>query len=119
MQKSKPSSDSIESDSDTPEVVEIRPVTCTLGCNKAPAASKKQDKSQSAKTPLSTKRCAPKQKTVDNAFFYEKCTPKTAGKPAISNSGCLRNLRSSNRKAEVELKNVNCSDKITPDDKEG
>ncbi|VAI27157.1 unnamed protein product [Triticum turgidum subsp. durum] len=122
--KSKPSSDPIESDSDTPQVVEIRPVTRTLGRKKAPAASKKQDKSQSAKKPLSTKCSAPKQKTLDNVFvFDEKCTPKTAGKSANGNSGCLRNLRSSNRKAKVELQKVNCSsmisDKITPDGREG
>ncbi|XP_048550936.1 meiosis-specific protein PAIR3-like [Triticum urartu] len=122
--KSKPSSDPIESDSDTPQVVEIRPVTRTLGRKKAPEASRKQDKSQSAKKPLSTKCSAPKQKTLDNVFvFDEKCTPKTAGKSAVSNSGCLRNLRSSNRKAKVELKKVNCSsmisDKITPDGREG
>ncbi|KAM3273042.1 hypothetical protein ACQJBY_042828 [Aegilops geniculata] len=122
--KSKPSSDPIESDSDTPQVVEIRPVTRTLGRKKAPAASKKQDKSQSAKKPLSTSCSAPKKKTLDNVFIFdEKCTPKTAGKSAIGNSGCLRNLRSSNRKAKVELKKVHCSDmisdKITPGDRGG
>ncbi|KAF7057410.1 hypothetical protein CFC21_064689 [Triticum aestivum] len=122
--KSKPSSDPIESDSGTPQVVEIRPVTRTLGRKKAPAASKKQDKSQSAKKPLSTSCSAPKKKTLDNVFIFdEKCTSKTAGKSAIGNSGCLRNLRSSNRKAKVELKKVHCSDmisdKITPDDRGG
>ncbi|KAF7005613.1 hypothetical protein CFC21_020724 [Triticum aestivum] len=122
--KSKPSSDPIESDSDTPQVVEMRPVTRTLGRKKAPAASKKQDKNQSAKKPLSTSRSAPKQKTQDNVFvFDEKCTPKTVGKSANGNSGCLRNLRSSNRKAKVELKKVHCSDKIsdkiTQDAREG
>ncbi|KAM3373355.1 hypothetical protein ACQJBY_020022 [Aegilops geniculata] len=122
--KSKPSSDPIESDSDTPQVVEVRPVTRTLGRKKAPAASKKQDKNQSAKKPLSTSRSAPKQNTLDNVFvFDEKCTPKTVGKSANGNSGCLRNLRSSNRKAKVELKKVHCSDKIsdkiTQDAREG
>ncbi|KAF7013004.1 hypothetical protein CFC21_027137 [Triticum aestivum] len=122
--KSKPSSDPIESDSDTPQVVEVRPVTRTLGRKKAPAASKKQDKNQSAKKPLSTSRSAPKQKTLDNVFvFDEKCTPKTVGKSANGNSRCLRNLRSSNRKAKVELKKVHCSDKIsdkiTQDAREG
>ena len=122
--KSKPSSDHIESDSDTPQVVEIRPVTRTLGCKKAPAASKQQDKSQSAKKPLSTSRSAPKQKTLDNVFvFNEKCTPKTVGKSANNNSGSLRNLRNSNRKAKVELKKIHCSDRIsdktTQDDREG
>ncbi|XP_044950486.1 meiosis-specific protein PAIR3-like [Hordeum vulgare subsp. vulgare] len=118
--KSKPSSDPIESDSDTPQVVEIRSVTRTLGRKNAPAASKKQDKSQSAKKPLPTSCSAPKQKTLDNVFIFdEKCTPKTAGKSAIGNSVCLRNLRSSNRKAKVELKKVHCSDKITPDDRGG
>ncbi|VAI28588.1 unnamed protein product [Triticum turgidum subsp. durum] len=119
--KSKPSTDPIESDSYTPQVVEIRPVTRTLGRKKAPTVSKKQDKSQSAKKPLSTSCSAPKKKTLDNVFIFdEKCTPKTAGKSAIGNPGCLRNLRSSNRKAKVELKKVHCSDmiseKITPDD---
>ncbi|VAH24470.1 unnamed protein product [Triticum turgidum subsp. durum] len=122
--KSKPSSDPIESDSDTPQVVEVRPVTRTLGRTKAPAASKKQDKSQSAKKPLSTSRSAPKQKTLDSVFvFDEKCTPKTVGKSANGNSRCLRNLRSSNRKAKLELKKVHCSDKIsdkiTQDAREG
>uniref|UniRef100_A0ACD5VXH8 Uncharacterized protein n=2 Tax=Avena sativa TaxID=4498 RepID=A0ACD5VXH8_AVESA len=123
--KSKPSSDPIESDSDTPQVVEIRPVTRTLGRKKAPAASKQQDKSQSAKKPLSTSRSAPKQKTLDNVFaFNEKCTPKTVGKSANGNSACLRNLRSSNKKAKVELKKTHCSDRISDkttqnDDREG
>uniref|UniRef100_A0ACD5XQX3 Uncharacterized protein n=2 Tax=Avena sativa TaxID=4498 RepID=A0ACD5XQX3_AVESA len=117
--KNKPSSDPIESDSDTPQV-QTRPVTRTLGQNKAPAASKQQDKSQSAKKPLSTSRYAPNQKTLDNVFvFNEKCTPKTVG-----NSACLRNLRSSNRKAKVEVKKIHCSDRISDkttqdDDREG
>ncbi|KAI4968866.1 hypothetical protein ZWY2020_046196 [Hordeum vulgare] len=112
--KSKPSSDPIESDSDTPQVVEIRPVTRNLGRKKAPAASKKQDKSQSAKKPLPTSRSAPKQKKLDSVFvFDEKCTPKTVGKSANGNSGCLRNLRSSSRKAKAELKKVHCSDTIS------
>ncbi|CAM0907947.1 unnamed protein product [Alopecurus aequalis] len=120
--KSKPSSDHIESDSDTPQVVAVRPVTRTLGRKKAPAASKQQDKSQSAKKPLSTSRSTPKQKTLDNVFvFNEKCTPKTVGKTANINSGSLRNLRSSNRKAKVELKKISdrISDKTTKDDREG
>ncbi|CAM0907967.1 unnamed protein product [Alopecurus aequalis] len=122
--RSKPSSDHIESDSDTPQVVAVRPVTRTLGRKKAPAASKQQGKSQSAKKPLSTSRSAPKQKTPDNVFvFNEKCTPKTVGKTANNNSGSLRNLRSSNRKAKVELKKIHCSDRIsdktTQDDREG
>uniref|UniRef100_A0ACD6A4Q5 Uncharacterized protein n=2 Tax=Avena sativa TaxID=4498 RepID=A0ACD6A4Q5_AVESA len=117
--KNKPSSDPIESDSDTPQA-ETRPVTRTLGRKKAPAASKQQDKSQSAKKPLSTSRSAPKQKTLDNVFvFNEKCTPKTVG-----NYACLRNLRSSNRKAKVEVKKIHCSDRISDkttqdDDREG
>jgi hypothetical protein len=122
--KSKPSSDPIESDSDAPQVVVISPVTHTLGRKKAPAASKQHDKSQSAKKPLSTSRSAPKQKTMDNVFvFNEKCTPKTVGKSANGNSACLRNLRSSNRKAKAGLKKINCSDRIsdktTQDDREG
>jgi hypothetical protein len=89
----------------------------------SPAASKKQDTSQSAKKPLSTSCSAPKQKTLDSVFvFDEKCTPKTMGKSAIGNSGCLRNLTSSNRKdnlfkknrkTKVELKKVYCSDMIS------
>lgn len=122
--KCKPSSDPIESDSDTPQVVEIRPITRTLGRKKAPAASKQQNKSQSAKKPLSTtSRSAPKQKTLDNVFvFNEKCTPKTVGKSVTGNSGSLRNLRSSNRKAKVEPKKIHYSDRIshktTHDDRE-
>ncbi|KAM0930601.1 hypothetical protein ACQ4PT_000861 [Festuca glaucescens] len=123
--KSKPSSDPIESDSHTPQVVEIRHATRTLGLRKpAPAASKQQDKSQSAKKPLCTSRSAPKQKKLDNVFvFNEKCTPKTVEKTTNGNSACLRNLRSSSRKAKAELKKIHCSDRIsdktTQDDGEG
>ena len=68
--------DPIESDSDSPKVVERRPVTRSLGRKKAPVSSKKQ--SRSAKKPLSTFRSTPKKKILDNVFtFNEKCTPKT------------------------------------------
>jgi hypothetical protein len=74
--KCKLSLDPIESDSDSPKVVERRPVTRSLGHKKAPASSKKQ--SRSAKKPLSTLRSTPKKKMLDNVFtFNEKCTPKT------------------------------------------
>jgi len=74
--KCKLSLDPIESDSDSPKVVERRPVTRSLGRKKAPASSKKQ--SRSAKKPLSTLRSTPKKKMLDNVFtFNEKCTPKT------------------------------------------
>ncbi|XP_062205755.1 meiosis-specific protein PAIR3-like [Phragmites australis] len=120
--KCKPSSDPIESDSDSPKVVEIRPVTRSLGRKKAPAASKQQ--SRSAKKPLSTFCSAPKQKMLDNVFaFNEKCTPKTVVKHAIGDSGSFRNLRSSNRKAKVEVQKIHYSDRIsdktTQDDREG
>ncbi|KAG8095322.1 hypothetical protein GUJ93_ZPchr0012g21559 [Zizania palustris] len=122
--KCKPSSDPIESDSDSPQVVEVRPIPHLLGRKKAPAASKQQDKKQSGKKPLSTHRSAPKQKMLDNVFaFSDKCTPKTAGKSANGDSGSLRNLRSLNGKAKVEPKKAHCSDRIsdktTQDDKEG
>lgn len=120
--KCKPSLDPIESDSDSPKVVEIKPVTRSLGRKKAPAASKQQ--SRSAKKPLSAFRSKPKKKMPDNVFtFNEKCTPKTVVKHAIGDSGSLRNLRSSNRKAKVEAQKINyserISDKTTQDDKEG
>ena len=120
--KCKPSLDPIESDSDSPKVVEIKPVTRSLGRKKEPAASKQQ--SLSAKKPLSTFRSTPKKKMLDNVFtFNEKCTPKTVVKHAIGGSVSLRNLRSSNRKAKVEAQKVNYSDRIsdktTQDDKEG
>ncbi|XP_066317957.1 meiosis-specific protein PAIR3-like [Miscanthus floridulus] len=74
--KCKLSLDPIESDSDSPKVVERRPVTRSLGRKKAPASYKKQ--SRSAKKPLSTFRSTPKKKILDNVFtFNEKCTPKT------------------------------------------
>ncbi|XP_072146844.1 meiosis-specific protein PAIR3 isoform X2 [Setaria viridis] len=118
----KPSLDPIESDSDSPKVVEIKPVTRSLGRKKAPAASKKQ--SRSAKKPLSTFCSTPKKKMLDNVFtFNDKCTPKTVVKHAIGDSGSLRNLRSSNRKAKVEAQKIHYSDRIsdktTQDDKEG
>ncbi|XP_006661760.1 meiosis-specific protein PAIR3 [Oryza brachyantha] len=110
----KPSSDPIESDSDSPQVVEVRPITRSLGRKKAPAASTHQDKSGSAKKPLSTHRSTPKQKVVDNVFaFNDKCTPKTVGKSAIGDSGSLRNRRSSSRKAKIEPKKARCSDRIS------
>ncbi|KAF0926058.1 hypothetical protein E2562_020734 [Oryza meyeriana var. granulata] len=110
----KPSSDPIESDSDSPQVVEVRPITRSLGRKKAPAASMHQEKSTSAKKPLSTHRSAPKQKMLDNVFaFNDKCTPKTVGKSAIGDSGILRNLRSLSRKAKVEPKKAHCSDRIS------
>ncbi|OEL28372.1 hypothetical protein BAE44_0010611 [Dichanthelium oligosanthes] len=120
--KCKPSLDPIESDSDSPKVVEIRPVTRSLGRKKAPAASKQQ--SRSAKKPLSTFLSTPKKKMMDNVLtFNEKCTPKTVVKHAIGDSGSLRNLRSSNRKAKVEAQKIHHSDRIsdktTQDDKEG
>ncbi|KAG2549217.1 hypothetical protein PVAP13_9KG167800 [Panicum virgatum] len=120
--KCKPSLDPIESDSDSPKVVEIKPVTRSLGRKKEPAACKQQ--SLSAKKPLSTFRSTPKKKMLDNVFtFNEKCTPKTVVKHAIGGSVSLRNLRSSNRKAKVEAQKVNYSDRIsdktTQDDKEG
>ncbi|KAG2646224.1 hypothetical protein PVAP13_2KG495900 [Panicum virgatum] len=101
LTKCKPSPDPIESDSDSPKVVETRPVTRSLGRKKTPAASKQQ--SRSAKKPLSTFQSTPKKKTTDNVFtFNEKCTPKTVVKHAIGDSGSLRKLRSSNRKARVD-----------------
>ncbi|PAN47576.1 hypothetical protein PAHAL_9G256000 [Panicum hallii] len=120
--KCKLSLDPIESDSDSPKVVEIRPVTRSLGRKKEPAASKQQ--SFSAKKPLSTFRSTPKKKVLDNVFtFNEKCTPKTVVKHAIGGSGSLRNLRSSNRKAKVEAQKIHYSDRISDktmqDDKEG
>ncbi|KAJ1269302.1 hypothetical protein BS78_07G201200 [Paspalum vaginatum] len=120
--KCKPSPDPIESDSDSPKVVETRPVTRSLGRKKAPAASKQQ--SLSAKKPLSTFRSTPKMKVMDNVFtFNEKITPKTVVKHAIGDSGSLRNLRRSNRKARVDVQTVHYSDRIsentTHDDKEG
>nr|CAB3449268.1 unnamed protein product [Digitaria exilis] len=119
--KCKQSLDPIESDSDSPKVVEIKPVTRSLGSKKAPA-SKQQ--SRSAKKPLSTFRSTPKKKMQGNAFtFNEKCTPKTVVKHAVGDSGSLRNLRSSNRKAKVEAQKIQYSDRIsdktTQDDKEG
>ncbi|CAN6299485.1 unnamed protein product [Urochloa humidicola] len=119
--KCKPSLDPIESDSDSPKVVEVRPVTRSLGRKKAPAASKQQN--QSAKKPLSTFRSTPKKKMLDNVFtFNEKCTPKTVVKRAIGDSGSLRNLRSSNRKSKVEAQKIHYSDRISDktaqDDKE-
>ncbi|CAN6288250.1 unnamed protein product [Urochloa humidicola] len=119
--KCKPSLDPIESDSDSPKVVEVRPVTRSLGRKKAPAASKQQN--QSAKKPLSTFRSTPKKKVLNNVFtFNEKCTPKTVVKRAIGDSGSLRNLRSSNRKSKVEGQKIHYSDRIsdktTQDDKE-
>ncbi|KAL6641197.1 hypothetical protein ACP70R_019378 [Stipagrostis hirtigluma subsp. patula] len=120
--KCKPSSDPIESDSDSPKVVEKRPVTRSLGRKKAPAATKQ--KSRSAKKPLSTFHSAPKQKMSENVFaFNEKSTPRTVVKHAIGDSGNLRNLRSSNRKAKVEVQKMQRSDRIsdktTQDDREG
>lgn len=120
--KCKPSLDPIESDSDSPKVVEIKPVTRSLGRKKTPAASKQQ--SRSAKKPLSTFRSTPKKKMQDNVFtFNEKCTRKTVVKHAVGDSGSLRNLRSSNRKAKVEAQKIQYSDRIsdktTQDDKEG
>uniref|UniRef100_A0A0D9XJI4 Meiosis-specific protein ASY3-like coiled-coil domain-containing protein n=1 Tax=Leersia perrieri TaxID=77586 RepID=A0A0D9XJI4_9ORYZ len=110
----KPSSDPIESDSDSPQVLEVRPITRSLGRKKAPAASKQQEKSGSAKKPLSTHRSAPKQKMLDNVFaFNDKCTPKTVGKSTNGDSGSLRNLRSLSRKAKVEPKKSHCSDRIS------
>ncbi|CAD6247869.1 unnamed protein product [Miscanthus lutarioriparius] len=74
--KCKLSLDPIESDSDSPKVVERRPVTRSLGRKKAPVSSKKQ--SRSAKKPLSTFFSTPKKKMLDNVFtFNEKCTPQT------------------------------------------
>ncbi|WVZ92020.1 hypothetical protein U9M48_038118 [Paspalum notatum var. saurae] len=120
--KCKPSPDPIESDSDSPKVVETRPVTRSLGRKKAPAASNQQ--SLSAKKPLSTFRSTPKKKVMDNVFtFNEKVTPKTVVKHAIGDSGSLRNLRRSNRKARVDVQNIHYSDRIsdkaTHDDKGG
>ncbi|CAL4916594.1 unnamed protein product [Urochloa decumbens] len=119
--KCKPSLDPIESDSDSPKVVEVRPVTRSLGRKKAPAASKQQNRS--AKKPLSTFRSTPKKKMLDNVFtFNEKCTPKTVVKRAIGDSGSLRNPRNSSRKSKVEAQKVHYSDRIsdktTQDDKE-
>uniref|UniRef100_A0A0E0BAA2 Meiosis-specific protein ASY3-like coiled-coil domain-containing protein n=1 Tax=Oryza glumipatula TaxID=40148 RepID=A0A0E0BAA2_9ORYZ len=110
----KPSSDPIESDSDGPQVVEVRPITRSLGRKKAPTGSTHQDKSGSAKKPLSTHRSTPKQKILDNVFaFNDKCTPKTVGKSANGESGSLRNLRSLSRRAKVEPKKAHCSDRIS------
>ncbi|TVU30997.1 hypothetical protein EJB05_22659, partial [Eragrostis curvula] len=120
--KCKPSSDPIESDSDSPKVVETRPVSRSLGRKRAPATSKQPNRS--AKKPLSTLRSAPKKKTVDNVFaFNEKCTPKTVVKHAIGDSGSSRNLRRSNRKSKADVQKINYSDRVsdktTQDDREG
>nr|CAB3446040.1 unnamed protein product [Digitaria exilis] len=120
--KCKPSLDPIESDSDSPKVVEIKPVTRSLGRKKAPAASKQQNRG--AKKPLSTFCSTPKKNMQGNVFiFNEKCTPKTVVKHAVGDSVSLRNLRSSNRKAKVEAQKMQYSDRIsdktTQDDKEG
>jgi hypothetical protein len=118
----KPSSDPIESDSESPKVVEIRPASRSLGRKKVPAASKQQ--SGSAKKPLSTLLSAPKQKNADNAFtFVKKCTPTTVVKHAIGDSGSLRTLRRSTRQAKAEVQKIRYSDrfsdKTTQDEREG
>ncbi|GJN20573.1 hypothetical protein PR202_gb07965 [Eleusine coracana subsp. coracana] len=120
--KCKPSSDPIESDSDSPKVVETRPVSRSLGRKKVPPASKKQ--SRSAKKPLSTLCSTPKQKKVNNVFhFNEKCTPKTVVKHAIGDSGSLKTLRRSNRRAKAEVQKIyysdRISDKTTQDERQG
>lgn len=120
--KGKPSSDPIESDFDSPKVVVTKPVSRSVGRKKVPAASKQQ--SGSAKKPLSTLRSTPKQKKVNHVFtFNEKCTPKTVVKHAIGDSGSLKTLRRSNRKAKTEVQKIHCSDRIsdktTQDERQG
>jgi hypothetical protein len=116
--KCKQSSDLIESDSGSPIVVELRPVSCSLGPKKVPAISKQQSGSEK------TLHSSPRQKKEDTVFiFNEKHKTKTVVKHAIGDSGSLRTLRRSTRKAKPVVQKIHYSgrfsDKTTQDEGEG
>jgi hypothetical protein len=119
--KCKQSSDLIESDLGSPVVVQLRPVSCSLGLKKVPAVSKQQ--SGSAKKPFSTLRSSSRQKEDTVFTFDEKHTTKRVVKHGIGDSGSLRTLRRSTRKAKPVVQKIHYSgrfsDKTTQDEREG